>query len=536
MKMKRILALLLACLMLVGVLAACGSDTPAGSDPVSENSNTPGGETAKRTQVTLAYTPFESLNPYTTMGAHLQIVGKAVFQPLLCEYNGEVCGVIGKSWEWKDDYTLSIQMYENVYDSVGNHITADDVVFSYNTWKEAGAQAENISKTTSLVKTGDYSVEVTFAELVYPSVIDGALGFAIVSQNAYSADGFATNPIGTGGYVVKEFSSSSYLVVEKRTDAWQSEDLLPEPYKPRVDVVRIDMLSETEQIRGALEAGNVQIGTINALVSLEFEGNPELGVVKVPQNYASCIIFNGLEGPTADNLALRQAIMYAVDCASMAYGMTNGTGHAAYTVGDENLVGYNPEWETDGYYDYDVEKAKAKLAEAGYEPGELTLSILSPAIPGMDMLAQLIQANLKAIGINLEIDLPDNASYMARRNAYTGGWDLCTVATVPKGYMINALGTIANCEIYNNGTLNICGFYDEELNSLYKAALADPTSVEKMSALHQWIEDNAWAYGFAVAYNFWGIDSGIEKLVFSASGEIVPTATVLKDSYDVFAK
>ena len=102
--------------------------------------------------------------------------------------------------------------------------------------------------------------------------------------------------------------------------------------------------------------------------------------------------------------------------------------------------------------------------------------------------------------------------------------------------MINALGTIANCEIYNNGTLNICGFYDEELNGLYKAALADPANVEKMSALHQWIEDNAWAYGFAVAYNFWGIDSGIEKLVFSASGEIVPTATVLKDSYDVFVK
>lgn len=546
MKTKKIIALILACMMLLTVFAGCSSadveeTKPAAQEAVEGEASAAQTSEGKRTKLTLSFTPFESINPYNTTGAPVQVVGKALFEPLLCEYEGEVMGVIAKSWEWKDDYTVSIEIYDYIHDNAGNPITADDVVFSYNTWKAAAVQAENIAKVTDCVKTGDYSVDITLSEKNYPSFLGSALGFAIVSQAAYEelgAEGFATAAVGTGGYVVKEFSSSSYLVVEKVADHWQTDDsLIPEPYKARVDVLRFDMLSETEQIKGALESGTIQLGTVDAMVSMEFEGNPELGVVKVPQNYASCIVLNGLEGPLVDNLALRQAILYAIDIDTLAYGMSMGTGHAAYTIGSENLVGYNPEWETDGYYNFDVEAAKAKLAEAGYKEGELTLTILAPSIPGMDMLAQLIQANLGAIGINVEIDLPDNASYMARRNAYAAnGWDICCVATVPKGYMINALATIADCGVYNNGKGCILGFYDEELDSLHKAALADATNVEKLSALHQWIEDNAWAYGLAVAYNFYGIDSNIEEVIFSVDGELCPNATVLGAGYDVFAE
>ena len=98
-------------------------------------------ETAKRTKLTAAVMSFESLNAYKAMGHVIIQVGKPIYEPLMCEYEGEIVGVIAKTITKVDDYTLDVEIYDYVYDQAGNHITADDVVFSFETMKASSMWA-----------------------------------------------------------------------------------------------------------------------------------------------------------------------------------------------------------------------------------------------------------------------------------------------------------------------------------------------------------------------------------------------------------
>ena len=120
------------------------------------------------------------------------------------------------------------------------------------------------------------------------------------------------------------------------------------------------------------------------------------------------LAFNMDNGPFADNLALRQAIATAINKDDIITVATEGLGTPAVTFFSPG-VGYYDEYDP---YAYNVEKAKELLAEAGYESGFTFTLIYNGDLK--ELMAQAIQANLKAIGITVNLEEMETAALKSK--------------------------------------------------------------------------------------------------------------------------
>ena len=122
-------------------------------------------------------------------------------------------------------------------------------------------------------------------------------------------------------------------------------------------------------------------------------------------------------------MKLRQAVVYAINKEELATGAFLGSGENSYCLVSESLPGtvdYKESWP----YGYDPEKAKELLAEAGYQPGELSLTCIVGAGGGPRTdAAQMIGGYLETIGITLEIKEVDIATYASTITDQPETWD-----------------------------------------------------------------------------------------------------------------
>ncbi len=550
MKMKKLLVLVIAIVMLATIFAGCKKDATETTDTSDTTVKTETKDTTKeetktteeaapdrKIKVTYALNSFETLDPVLATGNPIITIGYSLFEPLWSVNEaGEEVGVVAKDWTIEDT-VVNVNIYDYVYDSAGNHITAADVVFAYDQWKNVG-NARNGKYFESVTATGDYSLEIVMTIKPYKTLLSGSRAY-VMSEAAYTAADadFVNNPITTGHYTVKEFVSGSSVVMTKRDSHWQSdvdESLVPYLYKANADEVEIDVIMESQQVQTGLETGDIQAGSINVTIAKDLEESGRANVSKVPGNYAHTIMFNCYDGPFVDNLALRQAVAYAIDTASIADAVTKGTGHMSYAIGNEFLDGYQEKWESEDYYNYDVDKAKELMAEAGYPDGGITLRWLGKTDEFVTLTAQIVQANLADIGITVEIQSLDNTSYMANRPAGSKAWDLVWGDSVPKGSFVLSMMSYVDEKYDYDGTAgNMEGYSDPALQDMLMKTLYDQTP-ENIDEFHQAVKEACFAYGSYVDYNFYGVDPRV-TMVYANDGEPAPNAFIFADDYDVYA-
>lgn len=528
--MKKLIALVLALVMCLSLFAACG-----GSNAADDGDEGGSDAEGKRTKVAAVVISLDSLDPYKVRGAITQ--GFLTYEPLwtMNETNDEMLGVIAKEWTINEN-VIDVTIYDYVYDSAGNHITASDVVFSYNEYINAGVNS-NAKYIVSVEQTGDYSVRLTLTVKPWETLLT-TIRVPIIAEVAYTdpnAD-YVANPIATGHYVCTSFTAANKAVFEKRENHWQSdvnEDLVPYTYKANVDVVELQCVLETPQIQNGLETGELQCGAVTATIAQGWEGNSDVAVTALPGKYMHTIMLNCYDGLLADNIALRKAILYAIDTAAIAQAVTNGTGHMCYTIGNESLGGYLEEFESMDYYNYNMEKAKQYMAEAGYPDGGITLKWLGKSEEAVQLTSTIIQAQLAELGITLEISNLDNTTYMAQRTIYSenADWDLCWGDSVPKGNFVLAYQSYIDYTQYELG--NMLGLKDDNMQEIFMAALYNQTP-ENIMALHNVVVDSASILGSYVDMDFWGHDPNL-TVVTGNDGEIAANAFILSENYDVYA-
>lgn len=540
--MKKLIAFVLVLVMCLALFAGCGSNPTADNGTKAEQGaqaeqsgqkNT--ANDGKRTKVSAVVISLDSLDPYLVKGSITQ--GFLNYEPLwtMNEANDEMLGVIAKDWTI-DENVIDVTIYDYVYDSAGNHITADDVVWSWNHYVEVGVNA-NAKYIVSVEKTGDYSVHIVLTVKPWDTLLT-TMRVPIVSQKAYEDpnNDFVANPVATGHYVCTQFVAANKAVFEKREHHWQSdvnEDLVPYTYKANVDVVELQCVLETPQIQNGLETGELQCGAVTATIAEGWEGNPDVTVTALPGKYMHTIMLNCYDGLLADNKDLRMAILYAIDTEAIAQAVTKGTGHMSYTIGDESLTGYLPEFEQMDYFQQDLDKAKEYMAAAGYPDGGITLKWLGKSEEAVQLTSTVIQAQLAQIGINLEISNLDNTTYMAQRVIYgeNSDWDLCWGDSVPKGNYVLAYQSYIDYTQYEKG--NMVGLKDDNMQDIFMTALYDQTP-ENILALHNVVKDSASIVGSYVDFDFWGHDPNL-TVVVGNDGEIAPNAFILSENYDVYA-
>ena len=176
--MKKITKLIMLLCLLLLALSGCGK-TPEGDET---------GEKAKEVVVCIKQDP-APLDPFSgTRDVRIYVLDEVYQRPFNFNgYGGELIPTLAKSYEISGENSINVVFNEDIYDTAGNHITAEDVKFSYETAMESHNYSR-INDVESVEVVGDYEVKINFScPATTVSSIDNALTEVyIVSEKAYT--------------------------------------------------------------------------------------------------------------------------------------------------------------------------------------------------------------------------------------------------------------------------------------------------------------------------------------------------------------
>ncbi|MBD5475043.1 MAG: ABC transporter substrate-binding protein [Lachnospiraceae bacterium] len=504
---KKLLSTLLATAMIAS-LTACGSNadgSTAVNDSSAAASTNQNGEADSASQggssesaggsvdsIAIGVSgDIQTLVPWTGASEYSSMI----YEPLgdRDTFSGDFYGILMESYEQVDETTYDVTIYDYIYDAAGNHITAEDVAFSWNECQRLGELTETRT-VESIEAVGEYTVEFKWGTTPALGDFEAQMSnVRIVSQKAYeeSGNGMATAPIGTGRYVVTDFSAGISVTIEARDDYWQKEELCKvNAQKAPVKTVRFDVITEGSQIANALQTGTIDV---SADVSID-----DIPVFEASDNYTVELI-DGVQGyvlypncsdssPLADE-NLRKAVFTAINKTFISQAIQGGACDVLYAMGAKKYDDYDEAWESFAY-EYDVEKAKEYLAASAY-PNGCELTLITPTMGYNEDVATIIKQQLAEIGITLNIDIQQFSNYIPNEGN-PEAWDFTIAFLSSNDYITNCWAKYFDIDNVGTGlTKNFV--YDEELQRLIDTC----TSVEGHTP-----ENNTacWSYVMEKAY------------------------------------
>ena len=536
---KKIWALLLAVILLVS-LGACKSNTESSTDENQQQEveelnlgEQQGNATEEKAAATeqieyMAYALNSAsfdLKPFSSPASGRAQTFQYVWPRLiyLTSYGGSLEDAemwLAKSVTRVDDVTCDVEIYDYIYDNKGNHITAEDVVWSYEMAATVGQSVEigNLLKEIQIIN--DY--EMRFI-LTSPGTgkMETVLGFhrmAICDKDWYESatEEELLSDIATAApYYIKEFISGSLVVFEAVEDYWQKDESL-RGISGQQNVKTIYCPVITEPSVRAISVENKEVDFTDIQVSdlgtFYENGAAKDGynVLAVGGTTALDLFLNMDEAsgsPVATNLKLRQAILYAIDAEScrIAAGLDDSCSWICYDFGTPQMAGFNEAWK-DSYWTYDPDKAKALLEEAGYPDG-INLRFMYTANMNAGMVAVLTE-NLEAVGIHVEVLGYDQALY----NTYkydSSVWDI--IIDNKGGYsLIDNYNNLFSPGGYTNGGVNFCK--DQTLYDLVDQGMASGAQ-EDYDAIHDRTVELAMGRGLYAQATIYVAQDGILDMI-----------------------
>ena len=314
---------------------------------------------------------------------------------------------LAQSWELSaDGKTMTFRLNKGIKFQDGTDLNAKAVKWNL----DFILNKDNSSPHRSLISDGIQSVEAVDDNTLVIHMpkpyrpllanLSDRPGWIIspAAKDKFGKD-YGKNPVGSGPFKLKEWAVGSSITVVKNDGYWEKG-------LPYLDAIKFIIVPETSVQLAMLRTGEADFleGMLATDVSL-VERNPNLRVVNGTGARVWFLQLDVQKQPL-DKKALRQAIAYGVDRQGVINAWLNGRGQVAYTTegigwwADPNIKPYS----------YDPQKAKAKLAEAGYASG-VTLPYDCNSSTQEAMLCEIVQAQLKDLGINLNLIVHASANF-----------------------------------------------------------------------------------------------------------------------------
>jgi ABC-type transport system substrate-binding protein len=329
----------------------------------------------------------------------------------LVEYDNTMMAPVpglAESWTVSDDgLTYTFQLRQGVKFHSGRVVTAADVAYTFDRNFEIGSQGRFVGymiAVDSYEATGDYEFVINLKQLdvtFFPNL--AVMSASIVDQE--TIEQVDTHPIGSGPYEFVEWIPGERVVYRKFADYWDQDQLAQWP-----DEIITIPIPETQTRIANLQSGQIDVATS---IPPEFEqqiaADPNLQLLgqEVSASYL-CLIFSQERPPFNDNKLLRQAIAHAIDKATINNNIFFGSGEA-----DCNLIP-SSHW---AYTEldcptYNPDRARELLAESGFDTSTpITFRTFTDRGFGVPV-AEIIQSNLRDIGLNVEIEPLEWAFYV----------------------------------------------------------------------------------------------------------------------------
>ncbi|HHQ6601139.1 TPA: ABC transporter substrate-binding protein [Serratia fonticola] len=389
-------------------------------------------------------------------------VGTTELQPSLAE-----------SWDVSEDgkvYTFhlrqGVKFQSNKYFKPTRDFNADDVIFSFMRQKDPNHPYHNVSNgnysnfeslefgklITAIDKVDDHTVRFTLAHPEAPFVADLGWYFASILSAEYAnsmlkagtPERVDMDPIGTGPFELKQYHKDSRILFSAFPDYWQG--------KAKIDRLVFSITPDASIRYAKLEKNECQVMPFPNPADLpRMRENKDINLMQKAGLNTGFLAFNTQKAPL-DNVKVRQALALAINKPAIIEAVFHGTGTAAKNILPPGV------WSADADlkdYDYDPEKAKALLKEAGFTNGMTidlwAMPVQRPYNPNAKRMAEMIQADWAKVGVTAKVVTFEWGEYLTRvkngeHQAALMGW---TTAT---GDPDNFFGPLYSCTSANGGS------------------------------------------------------------------------------------
>jgi peptide/nickel transport system substrate-binding protein len=306
--------------------------------------------------------------------------------------------------EWTFHIRRGVQCHWNY-----GEFTAEDAAFSIKRAadKATSSYSNDFSSVVSAEPIDKYTLKITLKNPVagflgYVANING--GNMVCKKAAEEmGDGFGKRPIGTGPFMFAEYQPQQYVRLVANPQYFRGAPMLEEimyRYIPSDSSRDLAFQSgELDMIYGKQDQSWVD----------RTKQAPGVKVIAMEPGELSTLFLNVTEKPL-DDIRVREAIAYAIDRKAIVAFKGAGSSREAVSVVPSGYLGTD---EHAPLFPYDPVKAKELLKEAGYPDG-LTIKTIHTTLVGMETFIEAIQAQLKKVGINLDIQLVEHATYHAQ--------------------------------------------------------------------------------------------------------------------------
>lgn len=379
---------------------------------------------AKKDAVVLAMT-LEPPGLDPTAGAAsaiAEIVQYNVFETLTkINSDGTVSPLLAEKWEVSPDLkTYTFTLRKGVKFQNGEPFNANAVKFSFE--RAGGEKSTNKDKRTfammdRVAVIDDYTVVILNKQLDPDFLFLMGQATAIIVEPK-SADSNATKPVGTGPYQLSAWAKGSSVTLSK-WDGYRSAAAI------KMKKVTFRFISDPAAQVAALLAGDVDaFPRVTPRSVPQFKTNPKFQVVVSGSRAKTILAINNKKKPL-DDVRVRRAICAAIDRKAVIDGAGDGYGAP---IGSHYVPGAFGYVDTTGINPFNVDKAKALLAEAGVKT-PLTLSLVLPPPPYARQGGEVIAAQLAKIGIVAKTENVEWAQWLS--GTYTNkNYDLTIISHV----------------------------------------------------------------------------------------------------------
>ncbi len=442
------------------ILAACGSDDeePGGASTTSTGDSgqaaestpaesgsgeSPAGEPKRGGTLRIGYTEPTSLDPQYISGVLEGNIVGLVFDSLMVQdpYSSEyIVGPMSESIEVSDDLlTWTFKIKEGIVFHDGSAFDAHVVRSIY----EYAVDPANATWVTGIYlppeptfdTPDDFTFTISSPEPYGPMAShlfwDAWFGIHPPEAREKFGEDFGRNPVGAGPFKFKEWLAGDHLTLVRNEDYAWGPGFLENKGVAYLDEIFFKFIAEQSTIVAGLQSGELDMAFLPNQFYDQFAGDSNFEILTRPSGALTALAWNMDRWPF-DDPATRKALMHGFDRQRFLQVMENGQGTVMYGSIVPALPHYWAGEQEEGPQ-YDLEKAKAMLAEAGWEDTDgdgiierdgkpFQVTLVAGGTEEYVRWSSLAQAQAKDLGIDVTIETLEQAALTAALNS--GEYDL----------------------------------------------------------------------------------------------------------------
>ncbi len=398
--MKRLSALFLVMAVLTTLVAGCkssGDITP--NNPAATYKDT----------LTIGIESDVVMNPWLTTNASNSYAARQLFDTLIrVEEDGSFSPSLATNWEFVDDTHVRLTLRDDVVFHDGSKFTAEDVMFFFDSLSTLSTLVSKYEfvDIPNCVVNNDYDITLAL-KYSYAETLNLLGNIYIVPKQAYlemGEDAFGNDPVGSGPFKFVSWTAGSEFTVERFDDYWGD--------KAQTQYLRFRVIPEASSRIVELETGGIDLCTTPGTANISRVKNTDGLAISMGPSARYVLLTFSMKDELLANKDVRYALCYAIDRATLVDACYEGNAYLMDTMWPRSLFGA----KTLPDYEYDLDKAKELMKNAGYENGfEIDLQVVGDE---EKLVCEAIQNMWAKLNVKTNIIQMSWVNYEAAGNLY----------------------------------------------------------------------------------------------------------------------